>query len=152
MIDNTLFEKILHPALIIHEYVIGETKCNYELYITELINKSSVFMKKTKGKPLCCIESQSHGEPDASSDNYSIDYKLLATRSSLQGLRETSNSITKLCEGVYIFGSGRWPLNKQFYYIRMAAALRSYLEEDIERIAHEPSGKIEREISTILKN
>ena len=154
MIDKTLCEKMLEAPFIIKNYINDEPECNYERYLTELINHSGYFMRKTNGKPFKWIESQSqsHGECDAVSECYSLDYKLLATKSSLQGLRETSESITKLGKGSCAFGLGRWPVGEAFEYIRTVAAVRQYSVEDLSRIAEEPYGRIEKEVSIILKS
>lgn len=152
MIDKSLCEKILDAPLIIQKFVDGESKCNYELYLTELLNHSSFFKQKTKGAVFHWEAHQDHGEPDAVSANYSVDYKLFATRSRLQGLRETSGSITKLSEGSCAFGIGRWPAGEPFTCIRTVAALRQYSIEDLNRIAFDPDGKIENEVSIILNS
>lgn len=152
MIDSTLQEKMLDAPLIIKGFVNDEPECNYELYLTELINHSKLFMQKSEGEAFKWEEHQSHGECDAVSKNYSIDYKLLATRSSLQGLRETSSRITKNAEGGIAFGLGRWPAGIPFTGVRTVAALRSYSLKDFNKIATNPDGRIEREISIILKS
>lgn len=152
MIDITLREKMLEAPYVIRDFVNDEPECNYERYLTELINNSEYFMRKSKGKAFQWVENQDHGECDAISEIYSIDYKLLATRSSLQGLRETSGSITKYLDGAYEFGVGRWPKGVKFTYLRTAAALRHYSGEDFLRIANNPSDFAEKEISTILKS
>ena len=126
MIDPTLQEKMLDAPLIIKGFVDDEPECNYELYLTELINHSRLFMQKSKGEMFRWEEKQAHGECDAVSKNYSIDYKLFATRSSLQGLRETSGSITKIAGGGIAFGVGRWPIGKTFTGVRTVAAIRKY--------------------------
>lgn len=142
---------MLEAPFIIHDFVNNEPNCNYERYLTELINHSALFMQKSKGTPFEWIEHQDHGECDAVSDCYSIDFKLLDTRSRLQGLRETSSSITKYMDGAYGFGLGRWPAGKEFIAIRTVAALRQYSNEDLRRIASAPIGQIEKEVSIILK-
>ena len=151
MIDPTLQEKMLDAPLIIKGFVNGEPECNYELYLTELVNHSKLFLQKSEGEAFKWEEHQAHGECDAVSKSYSIDYKLFATRSSLQGLRETSGRITKITGGGIAFGLGRWPAGKPFTGIRTVAALRSYSLKDFNRIAADPDGRIEREISKVLK-
>ena len=152
MIDPTLQEKMIDAPLIINGFVNDEPECNYELYLTELINQSKLFMQKSEGKVFKWEEHQAHGECDAVSKNYSIDYKLLATKSSLQGLRETSSTITKTKDGAIAFGIGRWPMGETFTSIRTVAALRRYALEDLFGIAMKPVGKIECEVSIILKS
>lgn len=152
MIDPTLQEKMLDAPLIIQSYVNDEPKCNYERYLIELINNSKLFMQKSKGIVFKWEEHQNHGECDAVSKYYTLDFKLLATRSSLQGLRETSSRITKKDGGCIAFGRGRWPAGEPFTAVRTVAALRAYTLEDLKRIALCQSEKIEQDISLILKS
>ena len=152
MIDKTLREKILDAPLIIRDYVNDEPECNYERYLTELLNHSPLFKKKSKGAVFKWVERQEHGECDAVSENYSIDYKLFVTKSRLHGLQATSSRITKIKDGAIAFGTGRWPSGKPFTCIRTVAALRQYSIDDLNRIADAPNGDIEKEISIILKN
>lgn len=151
MIDKTLQEKILDAPLIIQNYVNNETECNYERYLTELLNHSEFFMQKSKGSFFKWVECQDHGEPDAVSKNYSIDYKLFVTTSRMHGLRVTSSRMWKTADGMITFGVGSWPAGKPFFCFRTVAALRQYSYEDLRRIADTPDGNMEKEISTILK-
>ena len=152
MIDKTLQEKMLDAPLIIHGFVNDEPKCNYERYMTELLNCSTFFMNKTGGEKLCWNEKQDHGECDATTSIYSIDYKLLATNSSLQAKRETSGSITKIGDGCIAFGIGRLPAGEKFTYIRTVSALRSYSLEELEMISAGSKDNVEKNVSVILKN
>ena len=152
MIDKTLQEKMLDAPLIIHGFVNDEPKCNYERYMTELLNCSAFFMNKTGGEKLCWNEKQDHGECDATTSIYSIDYKLLTTNSFLQAKRETSGSITKIGDGCIAFGIGRLPAGEKFTYIRTVAALRSYSLEELEMISAGSKDNVEKNVSMILKN
>lgn len=152
MIDKTLMEKMLDAPLIIRGFVNDEPKCNYERYMTELLNCSTLFMNKTGGEKLCWKEKQDNGECDAATSSYSIDYKLLATKSSLQAKRETSGSITKMADGCIAFGVGRLPAGEKFTYIRTVAALRSYSLEELEKISAGGKDNVEKNVSVILKN
>ena len=143
---------MLDAPLIIKGFVNDEPECNYELYLTEFINHSELFKLKSKGSVFHWVEHQNCGEPDAASENYRVDFKLLATRSSLQGLREVSGRITKLGKGAYAFGVGRWPEGKPFTFFRTAAVLRQFSTEDLNRIACLPVEAIERDVSIILKS
>ena len=126
---------------------------DYSDYIHFLdLNCSIFFMNKTRGEKLHWNEKQDHGECDAVTSVYSIDYKLLATNSSLQAKRETSGSITKIGDGCIAFGIGRHSAEENFTYIRTVAALREYSLEDLERISADSEDRIEKNISVILKN
>lgn len=152
MIDETLQEKMLDAPLIIHDFVNDEPRCNYEQYLTELLNYSRFFMNITGGRRFRWIEKQDHGECDADAEDYSIDYKLFATKSSLQAKRETSGSITKFADGCIAFGIGRLPAGKQFKYIRTVSAVRRYSLKELERISTDYRDDIEKTVSIILKN
>ena len=151
MADKTLCEKLMEAPYIIHGFVNDEPKCNYEKYLTELINCSDQFMQKSQGESFRWVEKQDHGECDAVCDSYSIDYKLLATRSTLQGLRETAGKIRKIADGAIAFGIGRWK-HGIFKYYRTVPALSKCSVEDYFRIADNPNGIIEEEVSIILKS
>ncbi len=152
LIDKTLQEKMLDAPLIIRGFVNDEPKCNYERYMTELLNCSAFFMSKTGGEKLCWREKQDHGECDATTSIYSIDYKLLATSSSLQAKRETSGSVVKLVDGGIAFGVGRLPAGEEFTYVSTVAALRKYSSEKLESISADSKDRGEKNISVILKN
>lgn len=143
---------MLDAPLIIHGFVNDEPKCNYEKYLTELLNGSAFFMNKTDGEKLCWNEKQDNGECDAVTSNFSIDYKLFATSSSLQAKRETSVSIKKMSDGCIAFGIGRLPAGKLFTYVRTVAALREYSLEKLKSIPKDSRERIEKEISRILNN
>lgn len=143
---------MLDAPLIIHGFVNDEPKCNYERYMTELLNCSTFFMDKTMGDKFCWSQKQDHGECDATTTFYSIDYKLLATNSSLQAKRETSGSITKIREGAIAFGIGRLPVGEKFTYVRTVSVLREYSLEGLESISDDSKNIIEKNISVILKN
>ena len=152
MIDKTLQERILDAPFIIRDYVKDEPECNYERYLTELLNHSAFFMKKSRGTAYKWKEHQNHGEPDAVSEYYSIDYKLFVTKSRLHALRVTSSSIIKTGNGMIAFGLGKWPVGELFRCFRTVAALSPCSIEDLNRVADAPDGDVEKEISIILKS
>lgn len=86
--------RVLEAPFIIKDYVADEKRCNYELYLTELLNNS-----KWIGKHHSCHfeyqESQSSGECDAYSDDYGIDFKLIASKTQLQARSILSFRIEK---------------------------------------------------------
>jgi len=151
MIDSALREKMLDAAFIIRDFVTGETNCNYELYLTELINNSDLFMHKSNGQLFEWQAEQAHGECDVITETYSIDFKLLATESSLHGISVTSMRIEKMKEGFYAHRIGRYPPGKPFTYVRTAPALRNLSMKDLNIIEEHQKDKIEENVSTILK-
>ena len=79
-IDPRIKFKLLPPATIIKNFVDGESDCNYENYLLELLNKSSHFKKRGQSlfsKPL----NENNGQCDAISKNYEIDFKILKHKS-----------------------------------------------------------------------
>ncbi|MFD3014157.1 hypothetical protein ACFKJG_00110, partial [Streptococcus agalactiae] len=105
-IDPRIIFKQLPPATIIKGFVAGETKCNYEIYLLELLNKSVYFREKGKSK-FHAPEDESHGECDAVADDYKIDFKLLSSSSRLQASSLFSPSITNLGNGITAIGESR---------------------------------------------
>ncbi len=82
------------PAGFIIKDVIGNSEqnplYNYEDWLRELINESSAFMAKTGGVRFEAPDQEAHGEADAISDTYCLDFKLAAGQCLMQALRETS--------------------------------------------------------------
>ena len=149
VIDPTMKAKMLPAPLIIKDFVHGETMCNYELYLLELINTSEWFSTKYPGgfqKPI----SESNGECDALNPNYQLDFKLFASKTALQAKSilspqiYTGNGVTSFC-GSKCDGS--------IQATRIFAAFRNLsLNELIER--RDFSGKkygVENDIHVALK-
>ena len=106
MIDTTMQAKELEAPLIIKGFVKNDPKCNYEIYLRELLNVSSWFQKLSPGK-FVKPDSESNGECDANNPSYSIDFKLLASKTSLMARRELSPQIELLCDGCWSNGKSR---------------------------------------------
>ena len=103
-IDPRIKYKFLPPATVIKNFVDGEEDCNYEKYLLELLNHSNYFEKKGKGE-YCHPPEESHGECDAISPNYELDFKLLASSSFLQAQSILSLSVSKIDDGIIAYGS-----------------------------------------------
>ncbi len=151
MIDLSLCEKMLEAPMIIKGFVYNDPICNYEKYLTEIINCSVLFLDKSKGEEYYFIEKQDHGEDDAVSVNYSVDYKLFASKSSLQALRETS-CIQFISGDICLIGKSRLPSGESFPYIRLMAALRNYSYDDFVRIRINPRTDIDKELLFVIKS
>lgn len=151
MIDGALREKMLDAAFIIRDFVTGETNCNYELYLIELINNSDVFMQKSNGELFKWQANQAHGESDAFTETYSVDFKLLATKTSLHSISVTSMRIVKMSDGCKVYRIGRYPQGKTFTYVRTVPALRDLSMKDLQTIEEYQKNKIEEDVSIILK-
>ena len=72
---NSLFT--LLPTKMISKHYINGLKIDYEKYLIELLNESNYFMSLTNGEKFRKKISQSNGEPDAITNSYEIELKLL---------------------------------------------------------------------------
>lgn len=99
-IDKNLKSKLLPTALVFKKYVNGESKCNYEMYLREMLNLSKYFRSLSDGKEYEEPIDEDHGECDAITSRYEIDFKLVESSSYLEAKRQYSTGIQVICEGV----------------------------------------------------
>ncbi len=99
-IDKNLKSKLLPTALVFKKYVNGEPKCNYEMYLREMLNLSKYFRSLSDGKEYEEPTDEDHGECDAITSRYEIDFKLVESSSYLEAKRQYSTGIQVICEGV----------------------------------------------------
>lgn len=148
-IDPTMEAKMLSAPLIIKNFVHGESTCDYQQYMLELINYSEWFSKKYPGgfrKPI----SEANGECDAINENYQLDFKLLASKTAMQAKSVlspqiyTMNGVTSFC-GSKVDGS--------IQSTRIFAAFRPLSLNDLIRIGDSKNKKYgeENDIHTVLK-
>lgn len=91
--------EMLEAPLLVPDNVQGEAIGNYEQYLIEVLNASS-WMRQCHEASFHAPESQARGECDAYSDQYGLDFKLIASQSamqaqsilSLQTIKESDNS------------------------------------------------------------
>lgn len=102
-LDQTMIIKLLKAPLIIKNFISGETACNYEYYLLELLNLSSWFECNFPGE-FHRPESENHGECDAKNKNYEIDFKLFSSKTSLRARSVLSPQISKLTDAVVGYG------------------------------------------------
>lgn len=91
--SKALCWELLPAGLVMKDVVTGQggnPMHDYEGWLRELINCSEAFLRKTGGEPFHAPVEEAHGEADAITERYSIDFKLVAGRSMLRALRETS--------------------------------------------------------------
>lgn len=67
----------LLPIMMISKKKVNNIQVNYEDYLIEVLNKSNYFQKLSKNEYFKAIAEQAHGECDAETSNYQIDFKLL---------------------------------------------------------------------------
>ena len=141
MIDKTLKAKLLPASLVIKNFVEGEQHCNYEEYLLEFINKSSYFLEKSQNALYIVPESESNCECDCNSLLYKLDFKLIASKTALQGRSIFSSGITTLNNGGIIMTGSPKVGNGSMQTTRIHAALRSYSFEKLCELAKNKSKK-----------
>lgn len=149
--DMTMRAKLLPAPLIIKNFVEGDSNCNYEKYLLELINTSTFFRSKSPcgfNKP----KSESNGECDALGDNYYLDFKLIASKTALQGRSILSYQISKVEEGVISCSGSKCPKGKvqatRIYAALRGCSLSNLIEIRKEQTKHQG---VENDICTFLK-
>lgn len=137
-IDQTLMYKQLPAHLIVTNFIAGEEDCDYEIYMRDFLNQSTFFMALSKGHKYQAPATESHGEPDAISDEYTIDFKLLVATSRMEANSVLSGSITKYGDGFYGFGASK--VHGEKICTNLCQALRykdvTELEAIIDRKSH----------------
>lgn len=93
--------RMIEAPLVNSDFVKGDERCNYELYIMEIINASKYFSKCMSG-PFHPPKSESNGECDAYAGSYGLDFKLIASKTSLHARNIHSYQIFVIDEGEYM--------------------------------------------------
>lgn len=126
--DNTLTAKLLPAALICKGFISGMKDCDYEIYLREVVNASAYFKGKSNGAKFTAPPDESHGEWDCISENYSLDFKLIASETALRARNLFSSGIHKMAEGVTVYTVPKItsdnPRYKPIQATRIFAALR----------------------------
>lgn len=149
VIDPTMKARMLPAPLIIKDFVHGETMCNYELYLLELINTSEWFSAKYPGgfqRPV----SEANGECDAINPNYQLDFKLLASKTALQAKSILSPQIYTENGEVCFCGS---KIDGNIQSTRIFAAFRKLSLNDLIELRYFNNKKygVENDIRTVLR-
>lgn len=113
--DETLTVKLLPAALICKGFIANMPDCNYERYLLQIVNASGYFIKKSNGEVYLAPSEEAHGEYDCCSSRYEIDFKLIASETALRGRNQFSGSISKLAEGVTVYGPPKMSINDSRY-------------------------------------
>lgn len=149
-IDQTLLYKQLPAHMIVTNFIAGEDDCNYEIYIREFINESSYFLALSNGQRYEAPQSESNKEPDAISDRYKLDFKLMVATSRMEANSILSGSITKYGEGAYGFGASK--VHGEMRCILLCQALRYKSISELEEIKLGNTKSLdERDIKDFLK-
>ncbi len=126
--------RILSPALITKDLVKekqGKSIFDYEAWAIELINHSSAFMKRTHDKSFVTPCSEAHGESDAMTKDYCIDFKLILGQSMQRAIRECSQERTTF-NGITLLHPSR--SNSDMCGVRLHAALRKRNLEQLRNL------------------
>lgn len=155
--DKTLTLKLLPAVLICKGFIAGMADCNYEIYLREVANASAYFKTKSNGAVYTAPLEESHGEWDCISESYSFDFKLIASKTALQGRNLFANSISKLPDGVTVSGAPKMEANNPKYRpiqaTRIYAALRSVDLAELKLIRNSKEKKqgIKTDIRALLE-
>jgi hypothetical protein len=127
------------PAGFIHKCIIKDnqdfTDFNYENYLREFLNASAWFMKRTGGEAFRKPASESHGEYDAYTGRYSIDFKRILGESATKAVKFTSPQIIRSPDGtVYTI---RPAYGRHYDTVRMDVLLRDYTLEELEALGRQ---------------
>ena len=99
-INRNLRSDLLPAAMVIKEFVQGDENCDYEKYLLEIVNASVFFKSLSNGKEYVAPRDESHGEDDADSGEYSLDFKLVESSSYLEAQSQFSARIEIIMPGV----------------------------------------------------
>lgn len=152
MIENEMTPILLHSALINKNFVPGDENCNYEKYLLELVNESLFFKEKSKYKMYTAPKSESKGECDCISDDYTFDFKLIASTTRLQASKELSNEIQRMNEGITLIGKPR-RAGEEMVATRLFAGIRGVNCDELLSFLNNKYefGTVEFDIQTYVK-
>ena len=154
--DKTLTAKLLPAALICKDFINRMADCDYEIYLREVVNAFSYFKGRSKGLVYTAPPRESHGEWDCISENYSLDFKLIASETALRARNLFSGGIYQMAEGVTAYCSPKVeadnPKYKPIQATRIFAALRSVDLAELKSIrkSKEKQQGIETDIKALL--
>lgn len=143
--------RLLPASTIIKGFVKNDPKCNYEYYLVELLNNSEWFSTHYPKKFIWC-PNQSQGECDAYSDDYGLDFKLIAAKTRLQASSIFSPQIDVITDGVVSYSASK-VRGKTIPATRLHAALRGNSVEALKTIRTEECAHqgVESDLQTYLE-
>ena len=139
---NSLRETVLPAGFILDNILRDSQKIedyNYENYLRELLNESEWFLRKSSGEPYKKPLSETHGEDDAYTEEYSIDFKRILGESATRALHMRSERILRTESGtIYEFGgASQFPDNAR----EIRQTIRGYDREELLRLYNVPREK-----------
>lgn len=156
-VDQSLVEEWFSPELILSDFVEGDDRCNYELFLLELMNESNYFVSKLKEGKYSHTKEQSHSECDCIGSGYEIDFKIANSMSFMQAKRIFSPQPILLHSGIIIETPPKvtqhTPGYKPIPATIMHTALRGKTVADLEALSQktEDITAIEKDIIGFLK-
>ena len=153
MVDLSLKSILLSAPLIIKNFVDGEKDCNYEKYLLEFINKSNFFLRKSNGEYYIMPINESNGECDCNSTIYQLDFKLIASESSLEARSLLSDGKIVLGDGAITITTACKSNNlKSIETTRLFAALRMFTFEALCNLKDkELIDTVEKDVASFLR-
>ena len=152
--NKELLENILPVAFIKDKYITDGKKpldYSYEDYLIEFLNCSEFFMGKTKGEIFQKARDQSHGEADAITQEYDIDFKLILGTSMQYAKNLAEEQIHVLGEGVVGYSISKEPGRHEAIWLHRA--LRQFSKEALEDLLTEnPTDMTEKDVKSFLKS
>lgn len=155
--DKTITVSYLHAALVCRNFIKGISDCNYEVYLREMVNSSSYFLKLSNGEKYCKPPSEVHGEYDCITENYSIDFKLVGSSSFLRAKNLLTGGIWVMPNGGVMNVSSKItddnPKYKPLDATWIHVALRSKTLDDLKAIGKGfyKDKEVEKDIRAYLK-
>ncbi len=118
----------LLPIMMISKKEVNNVKVNYEDYLIELLNSSLYFKKLTNSENFKAILEQSHGECDAKTSNYQIDFKLLVPTEFMKYKNKSLPNVDykHLSKGVIYVTDNENSLNKELQ-IQASSSFANYI-------------------------
>lgn len=143
--------KRMPSSVIISNFVAGFQDSNYEIFLRELLNSSTYFLNRGKS-PFCEPNSESHGECDAISRCYELDFKLLASQTELMAASILEEQPMVLSDGLVAYTECKVP-GGCVTATRLHAALRELSMDDLKNIRHSKTNRtnIENDLPQVLE-
>lgn len=153
MIKDEMKQKMLDPVFIIKNYVKGDSNCDYEKYLLELVNESLFFREKSNYARYFHPLTEDKGECDCISASYKLDFKLAAANSRLKAQNLLSMQHQILAPGVVSTSLPKLS-GAQLSVTNFHAVLRNYIMEQLEELSFlEPKfGDYEYDIKCYVEN
>lgn len=151
MRKENLWIKLLEPHMINARYIHGaEEICNYELYLVELINHCQTFRSRFR-EPFMLQREQSHGEADAVSGDYSLDFKLAVSSTAMQANSIHRSQIWKCSDGWTVYGGAKNEKGR-LLVTKIYSALLSSSRNNLLSVVEKPDKSlVEKDIAKFLE-